>query len=141
MRAFLISAALIAGLLGVGVSPALAAKGVKKNNVNGMHHVHGVVTNVHHHKARTAAGHIGEITIKVQHHKKKGQPAVNGKKANGQTHTFAVVAGTQFTSVHGKQHRPSAFAAIRPGEHVSILAKGNLAESVAIHHHAKGKKQ
>jgi hypothetical protein len=140
MRAILTSVALIVGLLGAGVSPAFAAKGVKKNTVNGVHHIHGVVTHVHHHKTKNGAGHIGEITVKTHHHKKKGQPAVNGQKVTTHTHKFTVGANTHFSLVQGKQHKPANFSAVHVGEHVSIAHKSGHAESVAIHHHTiKGK--
>ncbi len=140
MRTLLTSAAVIFGLLGAGAAPAFAAKGVKKNPVNGVHHVHGVVTHVHHHKAKNAAGHVGEITVKTHHHKKKGQPAATGKKVTNHTHKYSVGSNTKFTIVHKRQHTPAAFAAVHVGEHVTLTTKGNHAESVAIHNHTKKKK-
>jgi len=134
MRLLFTSAALIFGLLGVGASPALAAKGVKKKPVNGAQHAHGVVTHVHHHPAKTSAGHIGEITIKTHHHKKKGQPAVAGKKLS-HTHKYTVGQNTTFATVQGKKHQPASFAAVHVGEHVVISHNGNHANSVHIHKH------
>ena len=140
VRTLITSAAVIFGLLGAGAAPALAAKGVKKNPVNGVHHVHGVVTHVQHHKAKNSAGHVAEITVKTHHHKKKGQPASTGKKVTGHTHKYSVGTNTKVTHVNNKQHTPATVAAIHAGEHVSLNTKGTHAEAVAIHHHTKKKK-
>jgi hypothetical protein len=138
MRALLTSTALLIGFLALGVSPAQAAKGVKKKPAsNGVQVVHGVVTQVHHDKAKSSAGHLGEITIKTTHHKKKGKSASSGGKSASHTHKFSVGSGTKFEQIHGKQVTPAHFAAIHAGEHVAITAKGNHAELVAIQHHAK----
>jgi hypothetical protein len=121
--------ALTVGLIGAGASPAFAAKGVKKVPVNGVHEVHGVVTHVQHHKGKAANGHIGEITIKT-HHKKKKAGAVAVKTV---THKFSVGKNTHFSLVHGKQHHAGNFAEVHDGEHVTIKEKDGHAESVAIH--------
>ncbi len=141
MRLLFTSAALIFGLLSSGANSAFAAKGVKKKATNGSHQAHGVVTHVHHHKGVTANGHIGEITIKTHHHKKKGQAAAKGNKVSGHTHKFSVGTSTKFSVAHGKQHTAASFAAIHKGEHVSIVHKGNHASSVTVHKHTtKGNK-
>jgi len=140
VRTLLTAVAVALGLLGAGAAPALAAKGVKKNAVNGTHHVHGVVTQVHHHNGRNGAGHIGEITVKTHHSKKKGQPAVAGKKAN-HTHTFTVGSNTKFIAHNKQQQVPVGFAAVRAGEHVAIVAKGRHAETVSIRVHTRKKKK
>lgn len=137
MRSLLTSTVLLIGFLTLGASPAFAAKGVKKKPTNGVHVVHGVVTQVHHDKAKTSAGHIGEITIKTTHSKKKGKSATAGGKSASHTQKFSVGSGTKFEQAHGKQVTPAHFAAVHAGEHVAIQAKGNHAELVAIHHHAK----
>jgi hypothetical protein len=140
VRTLLTSAAVVLGLLGAGAAPALAAKGVKKNAVNGVHHVHGVVTHVQHHNGKNGVGHIGEITVKTQNNKKKGQPAAAGKQAS-HTHKFSVSSSTRFTAHNKKQQVPVTFAAVHAGEHVTITAKGQHAEAVAIHVQAKKKKK
>jgi hypothetical protein len=136
VRTLLTSVAVAFGLLCAGTAPALAAKGVKKKPVNGVHHVHGVVTHVQHHNGRNGAGHIGEITVKTHHNKKKGQPAAAGKKAN-HTHKFSVGSNTKFVAHNRNQQAQVGFAAVRPGEHVTITAKGQHAEMVGIHVHTK----
>jgi hypothetical protein len=124
------------GLLWVGASSAFAAKGVKKNAT---HEIHGIVVHVHHHQGKLANGHIGSITVKTHHKKKKAGAA--GKK----THEFSVGTNTQFYLVHGTQHAPGNFAEVHDGEHVTIKEKDGHAESVAIHVHKikakKGKKR
>jgi hypothetical protein len=132
--------ALVVGVLALGASPALAAKGVKKS---GEHKVHGIVESVHH-DAKAAAGgsggQEGEITVKVRNNKKKGQAAAKGsKKAGAKTERFTVGKETKFEATNGKQHHAVTFAAVKPGEHVVIEAKGHHAEKVTIHHHS-GKK-
>jgi len=123
--------ALTVGLAGVGVSPAFAAKGVKKNPVNGVHELHGVVTHVHHHNGKEVNGRIGEITIKTHHKKKK----VGGVAVKTTTHEFSVSKNTHFSLVHGLQHQPGHFGEVHDGEHVTIKEKNGHAESVAIHVH------
>jgi hypothetical protein len=132
MRAIITLTAFVVGILGMGASTAFAAKGVKKN-VEALHTVHGVVTKVEHKKNKEAGGHIGEITVKVQQHKKKGQPAAAGAKQEEKTVKFSVNKETKFALVRGKQRVPAQFAAVREGEHVAILAKGEKAEAVGIH--------
>jgi hypothetical protein len=123
--------ALTVGIAGVGVSPAFAAKGVKKNPVNGVHELHGVVVHVHHHKGKEVNGRIGEITIKT-HHKKKKSGEVVIKTA---THELSVSKNTHFSLVHGTQHQAGSFGEVHDGEHVTIKEKDGHAESVAIHVH------
>ncbi len=137
MRTLITLAAVIIGLLGAGSTPAFASKGVKKNPANGVHHVYGVVTHVHHHRGKNSVGHIGEITIKTHHHKKKGQPAATGKKVAIHTHKYSIGTGTKFTMFKNKQHLPTTFAAAHVGEHVVLTTRGNHAEAVAIHTHTK----
>ena len=137
MRLFITSAALIVGLFGAGSSTAFAAKGVKKTATPGV--AHGVVTHVEHHKVKGPNGHIGEITIKTHHSKKKGQPAVAGKKVSGHTHKFTIGANTTFSHSNGKQQTPATFAAVHQGEHVAITHTGHHASSVKIHTHAAKK--
>ena len=129
MRVLVISAALAFGLL--SASPAFAAKGVKKKAASGV--AHGVVTHVEHHKVKAPNGHLGEITIKTHHSKKKGQPAAAGKKVAGHTHKFTVGTNTAFALVHGKQSQTAGFAAVHKGEHVAITHTANHATAVKIH--------
>jgi hypothetical protein len=122
----------------VGGAPAFAAKGVKKNPVNGVHELHGVVTHVHHHNGKEVNGRIGEITIKTHHKKKKGAVAVKTT-----THEISVGKNTHFSLVHGTQHLAGNFGEVHDGEHVTIKEKDGHAESVAIHVHKikqKGRK-
>ncbi len=140
MRTLITAAAVIFGLLSAGAAPALAGKGVKKNQANGVHHVQGVVTHVQHHKGKNAGGHLGEITVKTHHSKKKGQPAAAGKKATHHTHKFIVTSTTKFTHGNKNQQGPASFTSVRVGEHVTVTEKGNRAEVVAIHAHTKKKK-
>lgn len=98
------------------------------------------MTQVHHHNGKNGAGHIGEITVKTHHNKKKGQPAAAGKKVN-HTHKFTVGTNTKFIAHNKQQQAPVTFAAVRVGEHVSITAKGQHAETVAIRMHTKKKKK
>jgi hypothetical protein len=154
MRTLLSLAATI-GLLSLSATPAFAAKGVKKE-VDGLHHVHGVVVHVEHSnggKGKKAKGkdHLGEITIKVTHHKKKGtaaaakpavaKPAVAGK-AGKKKHEdkFSVSTHTKFVRVKGKERKMAAFADVKDGEHVTIIEKKGHAEEVLIHEHAGKKK-
>jgi hypothetical protein len=141
MRTLLTVGAVVVGLLAAGASPALAAKGVKKN---GEQKVHGVVVSVHHHDAKAGganSGNEGEITIKVHSHKKKGQAAAKGgKKAGSKTERFTVGKETRFEVTNGKQHHAATFADVKPGEHVVIEHKGHHAEKVTIHHHSAKKK-
>jgi len=122
--------ALTVGLIGAGASPAFAAKGVKKN-ANETHEFHGVVIHVQHHKGKVANGHIGEITIKT-HHKKKKAGAVVVKASH---HKFSVSNNTQFVLVHNKLLQPGKFGEVHDGEHVTIKEKDGHAELVAIHRH------
>ena len=110
-----------------------AAKGVKKNNGKAVeHHHHGVVVAVDHKK--------GLLEISERH---------KGKKKNGvaqvktHLHKFNVNAGTKVFSEFGKnQKKPSNFAAVHKGEHVSVAAHEHHADSIVIHHHhQKGKKK
>jgi hypothetical protein len=135
VRSLITSAAVVLGLLSAGASPAFAAKGVKKK---GVHHVHGVVTQVNHHKGQKGGG---EFFVKTHHHKKKGQAAAVGQKGAGQTHKFTFGAGTRFTVVNKKQQGQAGANALRAGEHVMITHKGNHAEVVAIHSNAKNVKK
>ncbi len=139
MRSLLTTAAVLFAFLGAGAAPAFAAKGVKKKTANGAHHVQGVVTHVTHHKNKTAAGHIGEITVKAHHHKKKGQAAAKGGKVKGQghSHKFSISSNTTFTGGKGKKNGAATFASVHTGERVTVTATGGHATSVAIHHHAK----
>ena len=124
----------LAASLTAGVSTTQAAKGVKKK---GDHMHHGVVVAVEH----GSGG--GSITIKTHHHKKKKAvgtaTAAKGTKHKHE-HKFHVSPGTQFSTVAGKTHKPTSFSAVHKGEHVAILAKGHVAEKVAIHHHHHKKK-
>ncbi|WP_157369806.1 hypothetical protein [Zavarzinella formosa] len=137
MRTLLTSAMLIVGLLCVSATPAFAAKGVKKKPQNGIHHIRGVVVQVHHHPKATSAGHIGEITVKTHHRKKKSGSAAKGAKVSGHIHKLSVGSNTKFSSHKGKLKTPASFAAVHRGEHVMISAKGGHAEAVAILHHGK----
>jgi len=140
MRTMFTTVALTFGLLVAGVSPAFAAKGVKKNGST-THKVHGVVTEVSHAKGKSGnTAHEGEITVKVHQGKKKGQPAASGKKTSAKTEKFTVGKETQFVVVKGKQQHASSFAAVKVGEHVTVMAKGHHAESVVIHEHSGKKK-
>jgi hypothetical protein len=117
-----------------GASPALAAKGVKKNNGKAVeHHHHGVVVAVDHKK--------GHLEIR-EHHKGKKK---NGAAAQVKTHLhkFNVNPATKVFSEFGKnQKKPSNFAAVHKGEHVSVAAHEHHADSIVIHHHhQKGKKK
>ncbi len=123
-------------VLGIAVAApqAFAAKGVKKNTT-GEHLIHGTVTHVEH-----KGDHHGEITVKTHHHKKKGQPAVAGVKAEqAHHHKFSVSPNTKFIVVHGQDANAATFAAVHKGEHVEILAHEHHAEMVTIHHHAVAK--
>ncbi|HLW66930.1 MAG TPA: hypothetical protein VKS79_16565 [Gemmataceae bacterium] len=142
MRTMLTVGAVVVGLLAAGVSPAFAAKGVKKSE---NHPVHGVVVSVNHGDAKAgsanAGGHEGEITVKVHSHKKKGKGAAKaGKKSSTKTEQFTVGKETKFEVVNGKQHRAGTFADVKPGEHVVISHNGRKAEKVIIHSHSTKKK-
>ncbi len=120
-------AGLMVGFLAVlayGVSPAEAAKGVKKK---GEHKVHGTVVSVEHKQ--------NEIVVKTHHHHKKAA----GAKSH--TREFRVSSSTRFTVVHGKKHTTAKFSDVHQGDHVSIVANGKVAEHVAIHHHKHKKKK
>jgi hypothetical protein len=117
-------------VLGVAAPQAFAAKGVKKNT-SAEHLIHGTVIHVEH-----TGPHHGEITVKTQHHKKKGQPAVAGVKvAHAHHEKFTVGPNTRFFVAHGQNVTAGTFAAVHKGEHVEIVARGHHAESVTIHHH------
>jgi len=124
LRSLLIVAGLTVGLA-VAVPQALAAKGVKKK---GDHWVHGTVTHVEH-----RANNTGEITVKT-HHARKKVVVVAGQPAPTHHHRFLVSQQTQFLSKHGQVEKATSFAAVKNGEHVSILVRGHHAEKVVIHH-------
>jgi len=122
--------ALTVGLVGAGASPAFAAKGVKKNDVNGVHELHGVVTHIEHQKGKNGNGQIGEITIKANHTKKKAG-AASVKECS---HKVTVTKNTHVAHVHGQLQQPAAFGDVHVGHHVTIKVKQEgHADSVAIH--------
>jgi hypothetical protein len=120
---------LAAALTTLGASPALAAKGVKKNQGKGAEHHHrGTVVAVDHKK--------GMLEI-AEHHKGKKK---NGKGAN-HLHKFTVNAGTKvFTELGNGPKHASNFAAVHKGEHVSVAAHEHHADAIVIHHHKKNGK-
>ena len=124
LRAPLVVAGLVLGLA-VTAPQVRAAKGVKKK---GDHWVHGTVIHVEH-----RANNTGEITVKVHHARKKiavvaGQPAAHH-------HRLLVGPQTQFAIKAGQMEKATTFAAVRKGEHVSVLARTHHADKVVIHRH------
>ncbi len=117
---------LVAAVLGLALtaSAAHAAKGVKKN---AEHTAQGTVVAV------DDVNGSGFITIKAHQSKKK---LLNGVAvARPHEHKFLVGPGTRFEFRHGLQTSPAAFTAVKPGEHVAVLARGDKAELVAINKH------
>jgi hypothetical protein len=133
LRSHLTVLGLAVALIAAGASPALAAKGVKKNKkgTTTEHQHHGVVVHVDHKK--------GLLEIRSHH---KGSKKKNGKVAKGATHLhrYTVTASTKVFSQHGKKRTPSNFSHVRKGEHVSVASHNGHADIIVIHHRTKGKK-
>src|SRR4051794_22390231 len=104
-----LTAALIVGALTltVGASPALAAKGVKKN-----------AEHKHHGKVVSVSGNSFVIHVH-HHHKKKKQATANpaaktaGKK--GHDLTLKVNSSTKFETAKKGVKAPASFSSLKPG--------------------------
>jgi hypothetical protein len=105
-----------------------SAEGAKKNAI---HTVHGTVVDVRQVDGKA----IGTVTLKT-HHKKKGTTVTQVVDRK-----FKVAAGTRVEIVSGKkganQHLPATFTDVHDGEHVVLVAKGDVAEVISIHRGGK----
>lgn len=119
LRTHLVAIAVAFAVFFGGASQAQAAKGVKKKTS---------ATAEHHHNGKVVAvDHKSGIISIQEHHKAKK------KTARTQVHKFTVTSTTKvFTGVN-KQRKPSNFAAVHKGEHVSIAARNHHADTVVIH--------
>ena len=128
MARFLNGMTVLGGLLALGLcaTPAMAAKGIKKNQE---HHISGKVVSVQ----PAGKGKEGTLTIHVTHHKHKKGTAVATTK--GTNKTFTINAHTKVDV--GPKGKNLGLSALRPGEHVTVFAHQHHADKVVIHHHKK----
>jgi hypothetical protein len=109
----------LAAVLTAGVSTAQAAKGVKKTEE---HRHQGTIVTLE------EKLHSGFVVIKTHQHKKKGGAGKASKHEK-----FAIERNTKVEAVGGGAKQAVGFGALRPGEHVTILAHEHRADLIEIH--------
>jgi len=106
-------------VLTAGASTAQAAKGVKKTEE---HKHQGTIVTLE------EKLHSGFVVIKTHRHKKKGGAA------KGAAHEkFVIEQNTKVLAVAGGAGQAVGFTALKPGEHVTILAHEHKADVIEIH--------
>jgi hypothetical protein len=109
----------LAAVLTAGASTAHAAKGVKKTEE---HKHQGTIITLE------EKLHSGFVVIKTHQHKKK-----NGKGKTSKHEKFTIEQNTKVVAAQGGAGQAVGFAALRPGEHVTILAHEHKADVIEIH--------